>query len=125
MLSGNVRSPTRCRPRAAGAGALPRDLSFRTTPSPRLRASPVHGSRTASQAGAEDTKQLLAQYGDRLICVRYRDDAQRKKPLKTVEFVVAAPDWEPLRSLNGRRSPKTRSFASRVALADVATRDMV
>ena len=81
--------------------------------------------RTTSQAGAEGTKQLLAQYGDRLIRVRYRYDAQRKKRLQTVELVVAEPDWKPQRSFNGRRSPKTRSFASRVALADVATRDMV
>ena len=71
--------------------------SFRTTPSPRLRASPVHWSRTASQTGAEGTKQLLAQYGDRLIRVRYRYDAQRKKRLKTVELVGAEPDWEPQR----------------------------
>ena len=63
--------------------------------------------RTASQAGAEGTKQLLAQYGDRLICVRYRYDARRKKRLKTVEFVVAERDCEP------RRPPfaETRSSA--------------
>ena len=41
--------------------------------------------------------QLLAQYGDRLICVRYRYDAQRKKRLQTVELVVAEPNWEPQR----------------------------
>jgi hypothetical protein len=33
-------------------------------------------------------KQLLAQYGDRLVCVRYRYDESRKKRFKTVEVIV-------------------------------------
>jgi hypothetical protein len=41
------------------------------------------------------TKQLLAQYGDRLVCVRYRYDAQHKKRFKTVELIVAERDWDP------------------------------
>ena len=45
--------------------------------------------------GQKGTKQLLAQYGDRLVCVRYRYDAQRKKRFKTVELIVAERDWEP------------------------------
>jgi hypothetical protein len=45
--------------------------------------------------GKKGTKQLLAQYGDHLVCVRYRDDAQRKKRLKTVELIVAERAWEP------------------------------
>jgi hypothetical protein len=36
--------------------------------------------------GKKGTKQLLTQYGDRLVCVRYRYDAQRKKRFKTVEL---------------------------------------
>jgi hypothetical protein len=45
--------------------------------------------------GQKGTKQLFAQYGERLICVRYRYDAQRKKRFKTVELIVAGRDWEP------------------------------
>ncbi len=45
--------------------------------------------------GQKGTKQLLAQYGDRLVCVRYRYDAQRKKRFKTVELIVAEREWEP------------------------------
>ena len=41
------------------------------------------------------TKQLLEQYGDRLVCVRYRHDAQQKKRFKTVELIVAEWAWEP------------------------------
>ena len=45
--------------------------------------------------GQKGTKELLAQYGDRLVCVRYRYDTQRKKRFKTVELIVAERDWEP------------------------------
>jgi hypothetical protein len=45
--------------------------------------------------GQKGTKQLLTQYGDRLVCVRYRYDAQRKKRFKTVELIVAERAWEP------------------------------
>ena len=44
--------------------------------------------------GQKGTKQLLTQYGDRLVCVRYRYDAQRKKRFKTVELIVAEREWE-------------------------------
>ena len=71
--------------------------------------------------GQKGTKQLLAQYGDRLICVRYRYDAQRKKRLKTVELLVAERDWEPPRP----RFAHDQIVALRVAFADVAVRDRV
>ena len=45
--------------------------------------------------GKKGTKQLLAQYGDRLVCVRYHYDAQRKKRFKAVELIVAEREWEP------------------------------
>ena len=41
------------------------------------------------------TNRLLTQYGERLVCVRYRYDAQRKKRSKTVEFIVVEREWDP------------------------------
>jgi len=41
------------------------------------------------------TNQLLTPYGDRLVCVRYRYDAQRKKRSKIVEFIVVEREWDP------------------------------
>lgn len=38
---------------------------------------------------------MLAEYGERLLCVRYREDRQRKKRYKTVEIIVEQTDWEP------------------------------
>jgi hypothetical protein len=35
------------------------------------------------------TKQLVAQYGDRLVCIPYRYDGQRQKHYTTVELIVS------------------------------------
>ncbi len=59
-----------------------RGLQFRTMRT-RLHLKP----------GQKGTKQLLSQYGDSLVCVRYRYDAQRKKRVKTGEIIVAERDW--------------------------------
>ena len=64
---------------------------------------------------------MLAQYGDRLICVRYRYDVQRKKRFKTVELLVAERDWEPPRP---PIAPE-QIVGLRVAFAEVAVRDRV
>jgi hypothetical protein len=45
--------------------------------------------------GQPGTKQLSAQYGERLVCVRYRYDAQTRKRIKTAEIVVAESEWLP------------------------------
>src|SRR5213594_817513 len=52
-------------------------------------------TRLHLKPGQKGTKELLAQYGDRLVCVRYRYDTQRKKRFKTVELIVVERDWEP------------------------------
>jgi hypothetical protein len=55
--------------------------------------SPTPRVRLHLKPGQKGTKQLLAQYGDRLICVRYRYDPARKKRFETVELVAAERDW--------------------------------
>lgn len=75
-------------------------------------------TRLNLKPGQRGTKQLLAQYGDRLICVRYRYDAQRKKRLKTVELLVTERDWEP----RPPRMANDRTVAVRVAFAEAAIR---
>ena len=58
-------------------------------------------ARLILKPGQRGTKKLCAEYGERLLCVRYRYDEERRKRLKTVELVVDEVDWEP-------REPKTR-----------------
>jgi hypothetical protein len=44
------------------------------------------------QAGA---KKLFAEYGEKLVCVRYRYDAANKRRIKTVELAIDEAPWEP------------------------------
>lgn len=74
----------------------------------------VHPAGTpASLAGQTRAKRRLAEYGGRLICVRYRYDA--------VDLLAADRDWEP------RRPPFAHDqiVGSRVAFTDVAARGRV
>jgi hypothetical protein len=50
---------------------------------------------TTVQPGHRGTKKFLAQHGDRLVCVRYRSDEQRRKRLKTIELIVEEWPWTP------------------------------
>ena len=45
--------------------------------------------------GERGTKRLVAEFGDRLVCVRYRCDATNRKRYKTVELIVTESDWDP------------------------------
>lgn len=52
---------------------------------------------TKLKPGQKGTKKMLAEYGSRLLCVRYRYDAERRRRYKTVELIVDESDWEPPR----------------------------
>ena len=49
--------------------------------------------RTVRKSGERGTQRLVAEYGERLVCVRYRYDLARNKRYKTVELIVAEDDW--------------------------------
>jgi hypothetical protein len=44
-------------------------------------------TRLKLNPGQRGTKKLVANYGDRLVCVRYRYDEQTKRRYKTVELI--------------------------------------
>ena len=71
--------------------------------------------------GQKGTRQLLSQYGDRLVCVRYRYDAQQKKRFKTVELIVAECPWEP----PGPCIPADTLVDLRIGFAEVDLRERV
>lgn len=52
-------------------------------------------TRLVLRPGQPGTRRLVAQYGDRLLCVRYRYDEQRQKRYTTVELIVSEADWIP------------------------------
>ena len=78
-------------------------------------------TRLHLKPGQKGTKQLLAQYGERLVCVRYRYDTQRKKRFKTVELIVAESDWDP----PAPRFTADTLVGVRVGFAEVEMRDRV
>lgn len=45
--------------------------------------------------GQKGTKRLVEQYGESLLCVRYRYDDTRSVRLKTVEIIVEEKPWQP------------------------------
>jgi hypothetical protein len=50
-------------------------------------------ARATLRPGQRGTKKLVTRFGDRLICVRYRYDAARRKRFTTVELIVDESDW--------------------------------
>jgi hypothetical protein len=52
-------------------------------------------TRVKLKPGQKGTKKLTEQYGDSLVCIRYRYDANACKQYKTVEIVVSESDWTP------------------------------
>lgn len=51
--------------------------------------------RSRLKPGQKGTKKFVEKYGDSLVCVRYRYDAQKRKQYKTVELIVSECDWTP------------------------------
>ena len=47
------------------------------------------------QAGQRGTKALAKQYGELLVCVRFKYDAKKQERIKTVELIVERAPWTP------------------------------
>ena len=60
-----------------------------------LKSKALPSVRRILKPGQKGTVGLVNQYGDQLICVRYRYDPIRKRRLKTVEFIVEEKYWKP------------------------------
>jgi hypothetical protein len=52
-------------------------------------------TRVKLKPGQRGTKKLLDQYGDALVCVRYRYYREKRKQFKTIEIIVSESDWIP------------------------------
>lgn len=72
--------------------------------------------RTVRKPGDPGTRKLLAQYGERLVCIRYRYDAARRKRFKTIELIVTEEDWHPPtphQDDDGSTRPAPKRYATR------------
>jgi len=52
-------------------------------------------TRLVLKPGQRGTKRLVNQYGEALVCVRFRYDAKSRQRLKTVELVIEKAPWTP------------------------------
>ena len=52
-------------------------------------------TRAFLKPGQKGTKRLVDQYGDALVCVRYRHDTKTHKQYKTVAIIVSESEWTP------------------------------
>ncbi len=52
-------------------------------------------TRLILKPGQKGTKRLVKKYGDALVCVRFRYDAELRQRLKTVELILERADWTP------------------------------
>ncbi|MCM2266102.1 MAG: hypothetical protein NDI73_13020 [Desulfuromonadales bacterium] len=76
--------------------------------------------RTTLLPGQKGTVRLYKEYGDQLICVRYRYDKLRGRRLKTVELVVDEQPWVP-----GVTIPAERQVAVRIGYNEQDLRERV
>jgi len=58
-------------------------------------------ARVTLRPGSKGTKKLTEEYGDKLVCVRYRYDEVARKRYKTVEIIIDEVHWD-----TGRRQMK-------------------
>lgn len=52
-------------------------------------------TRLILKPGQPGTKKLTEKYGEALLCIRFKYDAETRQRLKTVELVVERTDWTP------------------------------
>jgi hypothetical protein len=65
--------------------------------------------------GKPGTKKFVAEYGDRLVCARYRYDAERQCKLTTVEVIADCTPWEP----DPQRIPANKVMSLNVEYGEV------
>lgn len=77
-------------------------------------------ARSTLRPGKKGTKKLVARFGDRLICVRYRYDAQRRKRFTTVELIVDEADWHGPTPTTHKSDPPVGPVAIKVEMWESA-----
>ena len=71
--------------------------------------------------GQPGTKKLLEKYGEKLLFVRYRYDAEKKQKLKTVEIIIQRQDWEP----DSKKIPQNKIMHLRIDYGEIELARMV
>ncbi len=76
-------------------------------------------TRLKLKPGQKGTKKLVAEYGDALVCVRYRYDEASGTRLKTVGLVVEKTAWKP----SARNFADSDLVPVRIRFSDTVSRE--
>jgi hypothetical protein len=91
---------------------------------PKLLGRAPHALRIARrklQPGQAGTRKLLAEYGEKLVCVRYRYDTANQRRIKTVELVIEERPWQP----RPAKIPSNKITHLRIKYGEIALRNQV
>jgi hypothetical protein len=79
-------------------------------------------ARLKLKPGQNGTKKLLARFGERLVCVRYRYDESRALRFTTVELIVSQSAWNPRKRTRALPRSALEMVYVRIAYDDIALR---
>ncbi len=65
--------------------------------------------------GQDGTKKLVKQYGEDLVCVRYRYDEEQKIRAKTIELIIEKTPWQ----RNSQRIPMNKIVRVRIDYGEI------
>ena len=71
--------------------------------------------------GQSGTKKLVARYGERLVCVRYRYDSEQQRKITTAEIIVDESPWHP----NPQHIHPNKRLALKVGYDEVEVRKAI
>ncbi|MEJ2637314.1 MAG: hypothetical protein P8184_18760 [Calditrichia bacterium] len=71
--------------------------------------------------GQPGTKKWVNQYGEKLLCVRYRYNRDESQKLKTVEIIVEKSRWEP----DGERIPHNKMVDLHIKYGEISLGKLV
>jgi hypothetical protein len=84
-------------------------------------------TRLTLSPGQKGTKKLLQQYGDQLVCIRYRYNPELKRKYKTVELIVEESPWIPdnSKSIMKKESKFNKPVKVRIGYSETNLRDQI
>ncbi len=82
-------------------------------------------TRLSLKPGQNGTKKWMEIYGDRLVSVRYRYDAGKRKRYKTVEIIVEEREWSPIDNPQKPAWNMTDRLGIRVDVVETEIREKV
>jgi hypothetical protein len=65
--------------------------------------------------GQPGTKKYQKKYGDKLVCIRYKYDINKKEKIKTIELIISREDWK----LEKKKIPPNKIMNIRISYGEI------